>query len=108
MYSLIEDLSTLTTISSAYLDKLVKKSNCIICDCIEDSTLKSQDETEVDIGIGILRVSVEDNNVKYQFVPGKDLDKGVKDTIISGKNPLTCLAEETLVQRIMHAYKDYT
>ena len=107
MYSLINDLSTLTTIPVSNLTELVKKSNFCICDDLEDSILAKKDSTDIDIGIGTLTIKVVNNNVKYRFTPSKQLESNVTSTIIDNKNPLTCEAENALVNRIMETYKDF-
>ena len=107
MQSLIEDISTLTTIPTANLNQLVKKANFCICNDVAESKLQGEDLTEVDIGIGRLHIFVEDNNIKYKFVPSKYLENNIKKTILDGKNPLIEEAEQALVTRIVDTYKNY-
>lgn len=107
MYSLIEDLSTLTTIPVAALLKLNNKINYCICEDVVDSQLKGENLTQVDIGIGELQIYVEGEDLKYRFIPSKDLDTGVKTSILEKKSPLMERAEDLLVKRVIKTYKDF-
>ena len=105
--SLIDDLSTLTTIPATNLNQLVQKSVYCICDDIEEAVLGQHNMAEIDLGIGKLYVHIQDKLVQYKFIPNQALDSAVKDTIINHKNPLTDVAEETLVHRILNTYKSF-
>ena len=107
MNSLIDELSTLTTIPVTSITNLADKSLWCICNCVEESKLGNNDLTEIDIGIGILSILVENNNIQYRFVPSKKLEAAVRDTIVNKKNPLTQAAESALTKRILEAYKSY-
>ena len=107
MYSLINDLSTLTTIPIVSLNDLVKNSIYCICDSLEDAKLGNEEVTEIDIGIGTLTIKLKDNRVQYRFIPSKQLESNITSTIIEGKNVLVATAEENLVDRITNAYKNY-
>ena len=107
MQSLIEDLSVLTTIPTINLNQLAKKSNFCICNCVAESKLQNESLTSIDIGIGELQIFVENDNIKYKFIPSKALEKGVKSTVLEGKNILTNELENALSSKIMNAHKDY-
>lgn len=107
MYSLIEDLSNLTTIPTSALSKLSDKSVFCICNDIEESILKEERVTDIDLGIGTLQVLVDGNDLKYRFIPSRSLETNMKNTIINKKNPLTITVEESLVKRILNTYKNY-
>lgn len=107
MHSLIEDLSTLTTIPTSNFKKLSEKIGFIICDCVEESRLSNSEITEIDCGVGTLSIKVDENNITYRFSPSKTLEGAVRETITKGKSPLSDLAEETLVRRLLHTYKDF-
>ena len=106
-YSLLKDVSTLTTIPITCLNQLSDRATYCICDCIEDTTLAGETVADIDLGIGNLQIQNIDNNVQYRFVPNSALEQGVKDTLINNKNPLVKLAENTFVRRIIDTYKDY-
>ena len=107
MNEVIKDISTLTTINEEYLKSLVAKSEWCICSYIEESILKKETITKIDIGIGFLSVLVEDNSIKYKFIPNKELEEAVRNTIIDDKNPLKLKLEKSLVDRITKIYKEY-
>lgn len=107
MQSLVEDVSALTTIPVNALNQLLDKAVYCICDGIEEARLKKENPVDIDLGIGILTVFVEDTNVQYRFTPNKKLENAVKAVVMENKNPLVCLIEKTLTQKILNAYKQY-
>lgn len=106
MYSLIEDLASITTLPISSLQKLCSKSIFCICNCIEEDKLKNESLTEINIGIGNLQINNINNNIQYRFIPNKKFEEAIRTTLIDGKNPLTDALEESLVNKILHAYKD--
>ncbi len=107
MHSLVEDVSVLTTIPVINISQLLDKAAYCICDSVEETKLKQENLTEIDTGLGILSIFVEDNNIQYRFVPSKKLENSIKSTIVDGKNPLIGIAEKALTQKILNAYKQY-
>lgn len=107
MYNLNEDLSALTTIPTSALNKLTDKAAICICNCVEESVLKEEKLTEINIGIGTLQLLLEGNDLKYRFIPSKNLEAELKATIVDKKNPLTVSVEEALVRKILVTYKNY-
>ena len=106
MESLVNDLATITTIPVNSLQKLKEKEIYLICNSVEESTLKGNEITEINIGIGILTISVEGGFVSYKFTPSSKLEKNLISTIVTKKNPLTNILEEALANRIVKTYKD--
>lgn len=106
-YSVVEDVSSLTTIPRTSLNSLIDKAIYSICDCVEETILVSGSNLEIDIGIGTLKIGIEDEIVKYRFIPSAKLEDGVTDTIVNHKNPLVCKIEENLVKKILKTYKDF-
>lgn len=107
MQSLIEDVSALTTIPTTTLNQLLDKVVYCICDGVEEARLKKENPVDMDLGIGILTIFVEDSNVQYRFTPNKKLESAVRAVITENKNPLVCTIEKTLTQKILNAYKQY-
>lgn len=105
--SMVDDLSTLTTIPATNLNQLVQKSMYCICDDVEEAMLGGHNTAEIDLGIGKLYIRVQEKAVQYRFIPNKILDNAVKDTVLNHKNPLVDLAEETLVHRVLNTYKSF-
>lgn len=103
----LKDLSTITTIPYHTLQKLFEKFLWIICDSIEESCRSKQDYASIDIGIGTIDIAFDDDTVQYRFIPSRNLDDSIKDTIVNKNNPLVNNVEEALVKRIVNAYKDF-
>ena len=104
-YNLIEDLSVLTSIPRDALDKLSKKCVWVICDDLEDCELENDNLVSINIGIGNLLISNGDETIKYKFIPSKELEKGIRETVVDHKNPLKFVLEKTLADRITNTYK---
>ena len=107
MIDIINDLSTLTTIPYVSLERLVDLSVACISHSIEESLLDDETYTMVDIGVGRLGIKVEDNTILYKFIPSTKLEDTIRQTILSGKSPLTVKVEETLKDKITKTYKDF-
>ena len=103
---IVKDLSTITTIPVRTLDKLISQSDWCICNAIEETILSGNDTVCVDIGIGLIYMSINNNEVQYKFVPSSKLEKYVVDTVVNAKNPLTINLESTFINRILKTYKD--
>lgn len=106
MINLTTDLSTLTSIPKASLDKLVEKSQWCICHSVEESILNRNNIVEINIGIGILYIKLEEENIKYKFIPSQSLEDCVRDTVLNKHNPLIAVTEQALITRIINTYKD--
>ena len=102
----IKDLSILTTIPKSVLDKLTTELQYVICHSIEESSLQSENITKIDIGIGTLLISVEDEGVRYKFIPSSSLEQTVKWTILNHKSPIIHQVEEALKDKVMNVYKE--
>lgn len=106
MYSLQDDLKTLTNISSDVIDKLVNKILYIICDDVLDTHLNNNTVTDIDIGIGVLSICVDNNQIKYRFKPSALVECSVKNTIVDLKSPVKERAAKTLASKINEMYEE--
>ena len=106
MNSIVNELSTITTIPMNSLQKLKEKEIYLICNSVEESILQGKTLTEVNIGIGNLIILIENGFITYKFAPASKLEKSLVSTIINKKNPLTNLFEESLANRVVKTYKD--
>lgn len=104
--NLIKDLSKLTTIPIDSLCLLSNKAIWCICDEVEDTILNGETITTIDIGIGNILIKNEEDEVKYKFIPSKELENNIIDTTINKKNPLKIIIEKTLINKILNTYKD--
>lgn len=106
MLSMNENLSKLTTIPKASLDKLDEKRCFVICDELDTAIKNCESIVSVDIGIGRLIINITDSNIVYKFIPNALLEKSLKDVVLDGVNPLTGQLEKTIASRIINTYKD--
>jgi len=104
--NLIEDLATLTTIPPATLRKLADKSVASIAYDVQENMLNCNNITSIDIGIGTLNILADDTQILYKFIPSKQLEKAVTDTVLDGKSPLTRQLESALREKVVNVYKD--
>ena len=105
MNKLVNDLSTLTTISKNALNSLTEKAQGCICHCVYESLLEENPLTEVDIGIGTLYIKCEEDEIKYKFIPAKKLEENVAQTVRTKVSPITLQVETALKERIESTYK---
>lgn len=104
--NVVEDISNITTIPIASLNRLNDKISSCICNNVEEAMLEGKTVCENFVGFGLLVVSVENDSIQYKFIPTKKLEKALVDTVVNKKNPLTVKLEETFVNRITKTYKD--
>mgnify|MGYP003304975037 FL=1 len=60
----------------------------------------------MDLGIGILYIKFEGNEVKYKFIPSKKLEENISFTVLHKQSPLVFSLETALKDRIENAYKE--
>ena len=106
MKNVIKDLSTLTTIPYSTLQSLFNKINSIIAYDVKESLLDKENICELDIGIGRLLILVDEEEVKYKFIPNNSLIENVNESIINKSPNLVAEVEESLCKKILHTYKD--
>lgn len=104
--NLIKDLNILTTIPTASLDRLEDKVIWLICDNLTESIIKKEKIAEIDIAIGKLIIKIDEENIKYKFIPYKKLEENIKSVVVNGKNPLETVIEENLSTKFINTYKD--
>ncbi len=106
MNNVSEDVSILSTIPQDTINKLLKEVTWSICHSVEEDLLNNNTLTKIDIGLGTLLISNEEDTIKYKFIPSSTLEDSVKETILSKKSPLESILEDTLIRKILHTYKD--
>ena len=104
--NILDDICKITTIPTASMNKLFNKLEWCICNAVEESKISGEAITEVNIGIGNLIISIENNTLQYKFIPSAKLEKGLVETAVYGKNPLVVNLEETFANRIVKTFKD--
>lgn len=102
----IEDLSTLSNVKRAYLDKFKSIAEYAICEYIDTLREVDQDFLSLDIGIGKINILKLEDEVQYEFKPSSRLEKKILSTIEDETNPLTQVIETKLEDKIINTYKD--
>lgn len=102
----IDLVSKLTTIPDKNLIRLQDIYELVICDAVEDSLIKGESWTRVDLNLGMLDIKFEDNNLKFRFVPSAKFEEELIDTIVNKHNCLAHAIETSLVNKITQTYKD--
>ena len=97
--TLVDELTTITGIPKKILMKLVATAKFSILQSLEEMILKKDNLCEVDLEIGILLISLEDEELKFKFIPSNSLEKDIIETIQTGKNPM----EENIYNNITSA-----
>ena len=105
--NLKSDLSTLTTINESTFDKLLTKIIWCISDSVERAVLSKEDKVDIDIGIGRLLIGISNKEIKYKFIPSKQLESSVSNTVINEHNELVTALEDSLVTKITNVVKDF-
>lgn len=105
MNNLEKDLTVLTTIPQETLSKLADLSISCLCDYVLESCSNYENITEVDIGIGKLIVKLEEDNIKFKFIPCKELCSALTKSVNTKTNPLTEKVEDMLTTKLLKAYK---
>lgn len=104
---LTEDLSTITTIQVATLNKLLQKVSWIITDAVESAVANNEDHLDIDIGIGTIKIKFDNKNVRYRFVPKPTLENAISKTVVTEQNPLEIALEKSLADKMVNVYKDF-
>lgn len=61
---------------------------------------------EINIGVGTLLISDDQDIVKYKFIPSESLEESINETLRTGKSPLELKLEKSLLNKIIKTYKD--
>ena len=104
--SLINDLNNLTNIPEKILEKLSDNVMFSILQSLQEMLIKKETLCEVDMSIGNLLISLEDDNIKFKFIPSKKLEKEIIKTIESGENSMKELLTKNMVATLEKTYKE--
>ena len=106
MISLFSDISALTGIPKLTLEKISSKACLSITDSVLELVFNKNPQTAIDIGIGTLHIKIDESEIKYKFIPTKDLDKMICAAISTKISPLVTKLDSTLNERILATYKE--
>lgn len=105
-FDLVSDISLLTTLPDKTLRKLCDKGNECICHNVLEALQEDNNEINIDISIGTLKILIEDDELHYRFIPSNKLEEMLIQSISTGKDPLITHIEESLTSKILNTYKD--
>lgn len=103
--NLKKDLSAITNIDEVYISKLFDKLKWCISDGVSEAEYQNDDSLLCDLGIGKILLTIEQNSVKYKFIPSEELEDLVIKTIL-GDVSFERAIEKNLVGKITKVYKD--
>lgn len=106
MNNIITDVSTVTTIPEVALQNLNDIYQEAIAYCVLENMHDNNPITEVDIGLGILYIKLQDENVFYKFVPSNQLEQKVTATVTGDYFPIAGKVERRLRKKILNVYKE--
>ena len=106
MNRLIDDINSLTSISKVALKDIATISEDAISHCVFEAISSKKSHCEVDIGVGILYIKYEGNEIRYRFVPSKRLEKNISHTISSQQSPIVTAVESSFKEKVEKAYKE--
>ena len=105
MLNLAKDLSLISSSDKKIFDKISRNIEFCICNYLEDAALNNEDQLEIDLGFGILKIIILEDTVKYLFTPSNTLESGIINTLENGQNNLTTALDSTLVNRLNRLYE---
>ncbi len=103
---LINDISLLTSVPYKTLKNLCDKGNECICHGVLESIHDDAMDTVIDISVGQIIITVDNDAIYYRFKPSSKLEEMLRDTVVHKNDPLINDIEQSLVSRIMNTYKD--
>lgn len=104
-YELSRDLSAITTISQASIDKLLSDATLCIGHAVAETSSASENVASIDIGFGQLDIAFDGKEAKYRFTPNLKLRRAVASAL-DGTSPLMVEAEQIITGKILKAYKE--
>lgn len=106
MINIIEDVATLTDVKETLLRKFVAVSNICLGHALHEVQCHNENIVEADIGIGKLHIKLDENNILYRFVPSKELEKTLIQTVVTRCSPVAAKLDTSLQEKIDRAYKE--
>lgn len=105
-FDMINDLSVLTGIYRYQLEQVAGKAQLEICHCVLETMKSKEDICVLDIGIGELVISCDEDGVEYKFIPAKQLEDKLIKTVETGRSPLQETIESKVNNRMLNIYKE--
>lgn len=106
MIDVISDVSNISRIPKMTLYKIIDMSTSIMSNDVLDNVNNNVPFSEFDIGVGKLIIAADKTNVEYRFIPAKDFERKVSNSIKNNKSVFVSELEESLVNKLLLAYKE--
>lgn len=105
MLDVVEDVSKLSSIPEKLLNKLVTLEMFSILEGLQEMSILDEHLCEFEIGIGILIISLENNNIKFKFKPSAKFREEIVNTLKNKHNSLEIEFDDSFVEKIKLLYK---
>lgn len=106
MSNLTRDVSKLTTIPYATLNKLKDIEVACIGHNVYEGVLKNEQQITIDVGIGELIVKINPEEIRYKFIPSSHLEETIRSSVANKESPLVQKIEGKLRDKVMNVYKE--
>lgn len=104
----IKAMSALTGMPVNFLSQLFRLNMLVVSDELYTQVKEGSDIKRISLNTyGEVRLSVENNNLIYKFIPSDEFNGVVRKTILEDKNLLEEKLEEKVVKRIYGNYTDF-
>lgn len=107
MKDLINRVSTISTIDERTLMKLVTMQDWCISDIIREMIDNKENEETIFIGIGTIKITIDEDGVRYKFKPSQELEDNIINTLNGEKSVLEEALVESVKKKLLNIYKDY-
>jgi hypothetical protein len=104
---LINRVSTISTIDERTLMKLVTMQDWCISDIIREMIDNKENEETIFIGIGTIKITIDEDGVRYKFKPSQELEDNIINTLNGEKSVLEEALVESVKKKLLNIYKDY-
>lgn len=106
MTNLIKDISILTDVNESTLNKFTSICNYCIGHAVHETDCLHEDTTKIDIGFGELHIKVDEEGIRYRFIPSKELENTLVKTVTKHISPVITALETNLQEKIDRTYKE--
>lgn len=103
---IIKDLNSLTSIPEKILEKLSDNILFLILQDLEETLTKKENICEINLNLGTLIISIEEEELKFKFIPSKKLEKEILKTLELNENSMTQILTNNMVNALEKTYKE--
>lgn len=104
--SLSSTLCELHDIEQDNIELIITHLENVISSIILSNLRDGENETSLDLGIGILSIRVFTDSISYQFIPSESLEKKLKDTAETYKDPLAQELKVKIDRKLIQIYRE--